>query len=472
MTDTARLKLPYLAPAQAQKHVTLNDALGRLDALVQARVASRALAGPPPDAGEGDAWIVPDGGTGAFAGHDGELAQRLGGGWVFHTPDVGWLVHVADEGRYVTRTGGGWTDLAEAAVWYPAGAGAQAKINKPSPADTAALLLQTGWSGRAEIGLSGDDDLKIKVSADGAAWTEAMRVDRTTGRTSFALGAVHAETVVFAASAVFERPAWCRAVEVLAVGGGGGGGSGRRRAAAYNRSGAGGGGAGGVARSTFPAELLPKTFDVEVGTGGAGGATPDAEDQDGVNGEAGAPSGLRVGGDWMLIARGGSGGVGSKGTVPVGGAGGAGTFGPGGAGGQGSPAIGTAAAEPPLGFVPGGGGGAGGLSSANVPGAGGAGATGSHATGPGAFAAPGGGGGSAPGFAGAPGSDAPVVTGCGGGGGGGASGSGDGLVAAGAGGAGGTPGGGGGGGGSSAPGSLAGAGGAGARGAVILVLTG
>ncbi|RZJ39922.1 MAG: DUF2793 domain-containing protein, partial [Brevundimonas sp.] len=32
---SARLCLPYLAAAQMQKHVTLNEALTRLDALVQ-----------------------------------------------------------------------------------------------------------------------------------------------------------------------------------------------------------------------------------------------------------------------------------------------------------------------------------------------------------------------------------------------------------------------------------------------------
>ena len=35
MTDTANLLLPLLQAAQAQKHVTVNEALLRLDALVQ-----------------------------------------------------------------------------------------------------------------------------------------------------------------------------------------------------------------------------------------------------------------------------------------------------------------------------------------------------------------------------------------------------------------------------------------------------
>ena len=38
---TPRLSLPYLAAAQAQKHVTLNEGLARLDGLVQTSVESR-----------------------------------------------------------------------------------------------------------------------------------------------------------------------------------------------------------------------------------------------------------------------------------------------------------------------------------------------------------------------------------------------------------------------------------------------
>ena len=58
---------------------------------------------------------------------------------------------------------------AAASLFNHAGAGHQLKLNKAGPADTASLLLQTGWSGRAEIGLAGDDDLHVKVSGDGSA---------------------------------------------------------------------------------------------------------------------------------------------------------------------------------------------------------------------------------------------------------------------------------------------------------------
>lgn len=68
-----------------------------------------------------------------------------------------------------------------ASLFSHAGAGHQHKINKAATGDTASVLFQTGASGRAEFGLTGDDDFHIKVSPDGAVWKEALIVDRTNG---------------------------------------------------------------------------------------------------------------------------------------------------------------------------------------------------------------------------------------------------------------------------------------------------
>lgn len=61
------------------------------------------------------------------------------------------------------------------------GAGHRVVVNKQAAEDTASLVLQDGYSGRAEIGLAGDDDLHVKVSADGTAWREAVKIGRTDG---------------------------------------------------------------------------------------------------------------------------------------------------------------------------------------------------------------------------------------------------------------------------------------------------
>jgi hypothetical protein len=201
------LSLPLIQPAQAQKHVTHNEALRLLDVLVQPAVASRSTATPPADPAPGARFIVPAGALGAWAGQDGSIAFAEGGGWAHLVPLPGWQAWVADEGADALFDGTAWTTPAEraarvarlgvgtdadatnrlavaspATLLTHAGAGHQLKINKAAPGDTASLLFQTGWSGRAEIGTTGSDALAVKVSADGAAWVTALALDAATGR--------------------------------------------------------------------------------------------------------------------------------------------------------------------------------------------------------------------------------------------------------------------------------------------------
>jgi hypothetical protein len=56
-----------------------------------------------------------------------------------------------------------------ASLFNHEGHGHQVKVNKASTGDTASLLFQSNWSGRAEMGLAGNDEFSIKVSGDGAA---------------------------------------------------------------------------------------------------------------------------------------------------------------------------------------------------------------------------------------------------------------------------------------------------------------
>jgi hypothetical protein len=58
-------------------------------------------------------------------------------------------------------------------------------INKHAAGDTASIIFQNGYSGRAEIGLSGTDQLSVKVSADGINFVEALNFDALTGKPSF-----------------------------------------------------------------------------------------------------------------------------------------------------------------------------------------------------------------------------------------------------------------------------------------------
>lgn len=108
MSETPRLKLPLLDAAQAQKHVTLNEAITRTDALASARVESRALTVAPAGAVDGEAYIVGSGSTGEWAGRDGDLTLYLNGGWDFVTPWSGLTVWVEAERTHVTFDDGQW----------------------------------------------------------------------------------------------------------------------------------------------------------------------------------------------------------------------------------------------------------------------------------------------------------------------------------------------------------------------------
>lgn len=214
MTDqytSARLGLPYLQAAQAQKHVTHNEALERLDILVQLAVEAFDEGTPPALPEEGQIWIVGAPASGAWAGHAGEIAAWAGGGWLFMTPQSGW--HAANGADFRVFDGTDWMapapDLANLpgvginanydmnnrlAVSAPAtllnheGEGHQLKVNKSAPGDTASLLFQTGFEGRSEMGTIGDDDFSLKVSQDGSTWTTALQVDHETGAVSLPNG--------------------------------------------------------------------------------------------------------------------------------------------------------------------------------------------------------------------------------------------------------------------------------------------
>ncbi|WP_299694793.1 DUF2793 domain-containing protein [uncultured Tateyamaria sp.] len=205
---SARLSLPYIQPSQAQKHVTHNEAIAQLDLLVQMVVEGFDAQTPPGIVTEGDIWALGAAPTGAWAGQADQLAAWDNGGWRFIAPQYGWRAVSRADFTLRIWTGTAWdlpaagalnqlegvgigTDFdavnalavsAEASLLTHAGAGHQLKVNKAGAGDTASLLFQTGFSGRAEMGTAGTDDFEIKVTADGASWATGLRVDAGTGK--------------------------------------------------------------------------------------------------------------------------------------------------------------------------------------------------------------------------------------------------------------------------------------------------
>lgn len=85
---TPRHALPLLFTSQAQKEVFHNEALARIDALLHAAVEGK-IDTPPADAESGRAWLVGSAPTGAWIGHENEIALRQSGQWIFATPVAG-----------------------------------------------------------------------------------------------------------------------------------------------------------------------------------------------------------------------------------------------------------------------------------------------------------------------------------------------------------------------------------------------
>ena len=211
--STSHLALPYLLPSQAQKHVTHNEALRMLDGLVQLSVRDRDRTAAPDDPGEGDRHLVGPEATGDWSGWDRAVAYFAGGGWTRLAPRAGWRAWVEAESALVVFDGADWAGITSseqqnlsllgigttadaaapfaaklnAALWAAktadeGGSGdLRYTLNKEAAANVLSILLQTGWSARAELGLMGDDNFVLKVSPDGSTWHDALVVDATTG---------------------------------------------------------------------------------------------------------------------------------------------------------------------------------------------------------------------------------------------------------------------------------------------------
>ena len=213
---SSRFGLPYIMPGQAQKHVTHNEAIRALDALLHISVQARNIGSPPEAPSEGESYLIGSAPIGEFADKADYIARFIEGAWMYYAPVQGLIVNVENEALCVIWRGDDWAEFgnggdidigalvfdtfgvnaaadtfnrlvlnSHASLFNHDGAGHQLKVNKAAQSETASLLFQNGFSGRAEMGLVGDDDFAIKVSADGANFHKAMTVDSESGEARF-----------------------------------------------------------------------------------------------------------------------------------------------------------------------------------------------------------------------------------------------------------------------------------------------
>ncbi|GGB08536.1 hypothetical protein GCM10011491_40690 [Brucella endophytica] len=225
MENTPNLKLPYILPSQAQKHVTHNEALQRLDTVVQLAVLDRDIATPPASPAEGARYIVAAGAASDWAGHEGKIACLLDGAWEFTAPAEGWIAWVADEGVLLAWDGSAWRavssgdgvtleELADGTVKEigintatdvnnrlavkadgvlfshddvtPGTGHMCATLNKADAAKDAGFVFQTNWSTRALFGTLGDNSFSLKVSPDGNSFNTGFNVRPDDGHVGLA----------------------------------------------------------------------------------------------------------------------------------------------------------------------------------------------------------------------------------------------------------------------------------------------
>jgi len=114
MSDrTTHLQFPFLAGDQAQKHVTINESLLRLDALVQLAPKSLSMAAEPATPSDGDLYILPPGKTGAhwgaMANH--ALAYFRDGIWEQVAPRAGFVAFIKDTQVLKYYDGAAWLSV-------------------------------------------------------------------------------------------------------------------------------------------------------------------------------------------------------------------------------------------------------------------------------------------------------------------------------------------------------------------------
>lgn len=140
--ETMRMQMPLLQPAQAQKHVTVNEALMRLDGLVNLVLQSVTTPLPPTAVIDAQAWGVPAGAQGAWAGQTGRIAIGSNGGWVFVPPSAGMRAFVADQGSQAIHDGTSW--IAGALTMGQLGAGIVAGMAEANVTIAAGTSFDTG----------------------------------------------------------------------------------------------------------------------------------------------------------------------------------------------------------------------------------------------------------------------------------------------------------------------------------------
>ncbi|MES1156537.1 MAG: DUF2793 domain-containing protein [Alphaproteobacteria bacterium] len=356
--SSTNLQLPYLAAGQAQKHVTVNESLTKLDALVQLSVKSATTSAEPGSPSDGEVYILPSGKTGTYWGamSNYAVAHYVDGAWSTYAPREGWFAWIKDTDRVVVFDGSAWVDVGAGGSFAFTGDVTPAQTtsdqNDYNVAGSAASVLRLSSDATRTItGLAGGADGRILFIANVGSYdiilSNADAGSSAANRFAFAasvelppnaackllydatsarwrlisLATPRCVYDEFTASGAWTKRAGAVRVDVEAIGGGGGGGGGARVASGTACSGGGGGG-GSIRVAAFLTPVnITSTVTVTVATGGAPGAGATSNGAAGGNAGQGGTSSFGA----YVQAPGAGGGAGGQIAGASGGGGGAGT---------------------------------------------------------------------------------------------------------------------------------------------------
>ena len=204
MAHTPNIGAILLEEAQAQKEVTVNEAFMRIDALLNNGALSIDFTAPPATPHPGDMYIVAENAAQAWQGKEHHITyfDQI---WRFIEPKQGATLWVHDKQTFYYYNNSLWmpTDTINATEMLGINSTADTVnrlsvssesilytaeyhdvrtiLNKKEASDTASIIFQNNFEGRAEFGLIGNDDFALKLSNDGVHFNTALTAQHDTG---------------------------------------------------------------------------------------------------------------------------------------------------------------------------------------------------------------------------------------------------------------------------------------------------
>ncbi|UFK26776.1 ribonuclease III [Roseobacter phage RDJL6] len=230
---TPNFSITELAASQAQKYVTVNEALRVVDTALNLTVIRSDFTAPPGAPAEGDKYIPAATASGAWTGKENQVAAYINAEWIFFTPAEGWRAYDQTTGTLLLWNGSAWVSLLGAAgngsaaapsysfasdpdtglyrnaanqlgistggaermlvgntqvavstgdlLVNNSGTNAAVTVNKNAVGNDAGFTFQTAFSTVAQLGALGNNDFTIKV---GGSFTTALTIDSSTAAVS------------------------------------------------------------------------------------------------------------------------------------------------------------------------------------------------------------------------------------------------------------------------------------------------